>query len=98
MCGDSINFLEVEKLMGNKKVDFLIIDFLYNVVYEGKGKEVLIIKNDSKEMNEFYLFLYEVFSVVINNMKLGSLFYVWYVLLEVVNFYIVLEEVGFLVK
>lgn len=98
MCGDSTNSLEVEKLMGNKKADLLIADPPYNVAYEGKGKEALTIKNDSKETNEFHSFLYEAFSAAINNMKLGSSFYVWYASSEVVNFHTALEEAGFLVK
>ncbi|EGO2601341.1 ParB N-terminal domain-containing protein [Enterococcus faecalis] len=98
MCGDSTNSLEVEKLMGNKKADLLITDPPYNVAYEGKGKEALTIKNDSKETNEFHSFLYEAFSAAINNMKLGSSFYVWYASSEVVNFHTALEEAGFLVK
>lgn len=98
MCGDSTNPLEVEKLMGNKKADLLITDPPYNVAYEGKGKEALTIKNDSKETNEFHSFLYEAFSAAINNMKLGSSFYVWYASSEVVNFHTALEEAGFLVK
>ncbi|HAP4635002.1 TPA: ParB N-terminal domain-containing protein [Enterococcus faecalis] len=85
MCGDSTNSLEVEKLMGNKKADLLITDPPYNVAYEGKGKEALTI-------------LYEAFSAAINNMKLGSSFYVWYASSEVVNFHTALEEAGFLVK
>ena len=97
MCGDSTNSLEVEKLMGNKKADLLISDPPYNVAYEGKGKEALTIKNDSKETNEFQPFLYEAFSAAINNMKLGSSFYVWYASSEVVNFHTALEEAGFLV-
>ncbi|EMW6211862.1 ParB N-terminal domain-containing protein [Enterococcus faecalis] len=98
MCGDSTNSLEVEKLMGNKKADLLITDPPYNVAYEGKVKEALTIKNDSKETNEFHSFLYEAFSAAINNMKLGSSFYVWYASSEVVNFHTALEEAGFLVK
>ena len=98
MCGDSTNSLEVEKLMGNKKADLLITDPPYNVAYEGKGKEALTIKNDSKETNEFHSFLYEAFSAAINNMKLGSSFYVLYASSEVVNFHTALEEAGFLVK
>ena len=98
MCGDSTNSLEVEKLMGNKKADLLITDPPYNVAYEGKGKEALTIKNDSKETNEFHSFLYEAFSAAINNMKLGSSFYVWYASSEVVNFHTALEEAGLLVK
>ncbi|HAP3864276.1 TPA: ParB N-terminal domain-containing protein [Enterococcus faecalis] len=98
MCGDSTNSLEVEKLMGNKKADLLITDPPYNVANEGKGKEALTIKNDSKETNEFHSFLYEAFSAAINNMKLGSSFYVWYASSEVVNFHTALEEAGFLVK
>lgn len=98
MCGDSTNSLEVEKLMGNKKADLLITDPPYNVAYEGKGKEALTIKNDSKETNEFHSFLYEAFSAAMNNMKLGSSFYVWYASSEVVNFHTALEEAGFLVK
>ena len=98
MCGDSTNSLEVEKLMGNKKADLLITDPPYNVAYEGKGKEAITIKNDSKETNEFHSFLYEAFSAAINNMKLGSSFYVWYASSEVVNFHTALEEAGFLVK
>ncbi|EOA8288005.1 DNA modification methylase [Enterococcus faecalis] len=98
MCGDSTNSLEVEKLMDNKKADLLITDPPYNVAYEGKGKEALTIKNDSKETNEFHSFLYEAFSAAINNMKLGSSFYVWYASSEVVNFHTALEEAGFLVK
>lgn len=45
MCGDSTSEEDVNKLVGEQKIDLLITDPPYNVDYTGKTKEALKIEN-----------------------------------------------------
>ena len=49
MCGDSTNESDVDKLVGEQKIDLLITDPPYNVDYEGGTKDKMKIKNDNME-------------------------------------------------
>lgn len=98
MCGDSTDSKQVAQLLDNQKATLLVTDPPYNVDYQGKGKETLKIKNDSKNGKEFYEFLVQAFASAKDNLELGSSFYVWYASSEVVNFQTALESNGFMVK
>ena len=40
MCGDSTDFIQVKKLVGEAEIDLLVTDPPYNVAYEGKTEEM----------------------------------------------------------
>lgn len=64
----------------------MLTDPPYNVAYTGKTKDAMTIQNDHQGADEFYDFLFKVFSAAKDNMKMGAAFYVWYASAEVVNF------------
>ena len=41
MCGDSTDFIQVKKLVGEAEIDLLVTDPPYNVAYEGKTEDAL---------------------------------------------------------
>lgn len=86
MCGDSTKLEDVEKLMGETKVDLLITDPPYNVAYEGKTKDALKIQNDSMDNDSFRQFLRDAFSTADAVMKPGAVFYIWHADSEGYNF------------
>lgn len=98
MCGDSTNQEDVNKLVGEQKMDLLITDPPYNVDYEGGTKDKLKIKNDNMKNDEFHQFLVKVFTNAYEVLKAGGAFYCWYASREVVNFHSSIEECGFTVK
>ena len=86
MCGDSTKLEDVEKLMGETKVDLLITDPPYNVAYEGKTKDALKIQNDSMDNDSFRQFLKDAFATADAVMKPGAVFYIWHADSEGYNF------------
>ena len=86
MCGDSTKLEDVEKLMGETKVDLLITDPPYNVAYEGKTKDALKIQNDSMDNDSFRQFLKDAFATADAVMKPGAVFYIWHADIEGYNF------------
>ncbi len=78
LCGDSTKALDVESLVGSKRVDLYLTDPPYNVAYEGGTKEKLTIQNDSMDDSSFYQFLTDAFSMAQTVMKPGASFYVWH--------------------
>jgi site-specific DNA-methyltransferase (adenine-specific) len=97
MCGDSTSITDVEKLMNGEKADLLLTDPPYNVDYSAKNKFLnkydngnrvqKDIENDKKTSEEFYNFLYSVFSNAYNFIKDGACFYVFYPNAEFTNFH-----------
>jgi len=78
MCGDSTILNNYEKLLKENKADLLITDPPYNVNYEGKDKNKLTIKNDSKNDDDFLQFLKDAFINCAINLKLGCSFYIFH--------------------
>ena len=97
-CGDSTSIDDVNKLMDGKKADMVVTDPPYNVAYEGKTEEALTIENDSMTSCEFREFLTSAFERVVENLKSGGAFYVWYASREHINFETALNEVGLKVR
>ena len=97
MCGDSTSVTDVEKLMNGEKADLLLTDPPYNVDYSAKNKFLnkydkgnrvqKDIENDKKTAEEFYNFLYSMFSNAYNYIKDGACFYVFYPNAEFTNFH-----------
>ena len=83
MCGDSTVITDVEKLMNGEKADLLFTDPPYGVSYENKTKEVLKSKNytkianDDLKLEDFKLFLEDVFKNAYVSLKETASYYVF---------------------
>lgn len=95
MCGDSTNAEDVNRLMGDKKADLIVTDPPYNVAYKGKTKDSLTIKNDDMSNDEFYQFLFNVYSRLFEITKKGGSIYVFHADTEGVNFRKAMVDAGF---
>ena len=89
MCGDSTKKEDVNKLVGENKIDLVVTDPPYNVAYEGAAG---FIQNDDMKNDEFKTFLTSAFSRMYEVMKEGASFYVWYASREHINFESSLNE------
>lgn len=98
MCGDSTKALDIESLVGSKKVDLLLTDPPYNVDYEGGTDKKLTIQNDNMDDASFRQFLMDAFSMAQTAMKPGAAFYIWYADSESLNFRWACNENGLTVR
>lgn len=107
MCGDSTNPEMVKKLVGGVQCDLLLTDPPYNVDYSSKdyGRDKFSktrknnqIANDKMAPDEFYKFLFSVFTNAKDNLKDGASFYIWFSDLATVEFNNAANEAGLLVK
>lgn len=107
MCGDSTNSESVKKLLGGVQADLLLTDPPYNVDYSSKdyGRDESSktrknnqIANDKMTPDEFYKFLFSVFSNAKDNLKSGASFYIWFSDLATVEFNNAANNSGLMVK
>ena len=107
MCGDSTKSEMVKKLVGGVQCDLLLTDPPYNVDYSSKdyGRDKSSktrknnqIANDKMAPDEFYKFLFSVFTNAKDNLKDGASFYIWFSDLATVEFNNAANEAGLLVK
>lgn len=106
MCGDSTKPEDVKKLVGEVQADLLLTDPPYNVDYSskdfgGKDSKTRInnqIANDKMAPDEFYKFLFSVFSNAKDNLKSGASFYIWFSDLATVEFNNAANNSGLMVK
>lgn len=108
MCGDSANFECVKKLTGGCKVNLVLTDPPYNVDYEEKEKSLAKIKsnkrieegmnvaieNDNMSDEEFYNFLFNVYTNMLEVLEEGGAYYIWYATSESINFLKALKDAG----
>jgi DNA modification methylase len=92
MCGDSTSEVDVAKLVDGRQVDMIFTDPPYNVDYEGTAGKI---KNDKMEDNSFYLFLYDAFNNMFQNIKPGGAIYVCHADTEGLNFRNAFKNAGF---
>ncbi|HIG0360410.1 TPA: DNA modification methylase [Clostridium sporogenes] len=76
VCGDSTLKEDIELLMDGKKASMVFTDPPYNVAYEGGTEDRLTIQNDNMSNDEFYNFLFKVFSNYYELMEEGAPIYV----------------------
>lgn len=86
LCGDSTQFANMERLMDAAKADCVWTDPPYNVAYEGKTKDKLLMENDSMEDGAFRRFLYDAFRGMLVVAREGAAIYVAHADLEGYNF------------
>lgn len=98
MCGDSTDFIQVKKLVGEAEIDLLVTDPPYNVAYEGKTEDALTIENDSMDDKKFRAFLVDAFSCADGVLKPGGAFYIWHADSEGYNFRGACRDVGWDVR
>ena len=96
MCGDSTDITDVKKLMGGEMMDLIITDPPYNVNYEEKAAALNVwrpnnngameIENDLMGNDEFYSFLYDAYTNMVEFMRPGAAIYVFHADSEGLNF------------
>ena len=93
MCGDATSVEDVAALMDGKKANLIVTDPPYNVAFKsGSG---LSIQNDSMENGEFYTFLYNSFSCMVEHLESGGAAYVFHADTEGLNFRKAFVDAGF---
>lgn len=105
MCGNSTDMSDVKKLLGGEMLDLVITDPPYNVNYEEKAEALneyrpnnngaMKIENDLMGNDEFYSFLFKVYSNMYEYMRVGAAIYVFHADSEGLNFRKAFVDAGF---
>ena len=98
MCGDATSIDQLEQLCENQLVDMWLTDPPYNVAYEGKTADALVIKNDEMSDTDFRQFLADSYTAADAVMKAGSVYYIWHADSEGYNFRGAVHDCGELVR
>lgn len=78
--------------------DLYLTDPPYNVSYQGKTKDALVIQNDHQDDVSFRQFLNDAFTTAVTIMKPGAAFYIWHANSEGFNFHGACRDVGLTVR
>jgi len=93
MCGDATSVEDVAALMDGKKANLIVTDPPYGVSFKSSGG--LTIQNDSMKGDEFYTFLYNSFSCMVEHLESGGAAYVFHADTEGLNFRKAFVDAGF---
>ena len=101
MCGSSTDAEDVKKLTEGVAMDMCITDPPYNVNYVELTRDVsqvIIhhkdIANDNMSNDDFSRFLRDVYTQMLQSLKAGGAYYIWYASCQARPFYGELENVG----
>lgn len=83
MCGSSTSEEDVRLLLNGKKMDMCLTDPPYNMSYTGPGcnheyRKKKAVENDYMTSNEFSKFIRDFYSNMVDSLKPGGPFYIWY--------------------
>lgn len=98
MCGDATSIDQLEQLCENQLVDTWLTDPPYNVAYEGKTADALVIKNDEMSDTDFRQFLADSYTAADAVMKAGSVYYIWQADSEGYNFRGAAHDIGWTIR
>ena len=98
MCGDATSIDQLEQLCENQLVDMWLTDPPYNVAYEGKTADALVIKNGEMSDTDFRQFLADSYTAADAVMKAGSVFYIWHADSEGYNFRGAAHDIGWTIR
>jgi DNA modification methylase len=98
MCGDATSIDQLELLCENQLVDMWLTDPPYNVAYEGKTADALVIKNDEMSATDFRQFLADSYTAADAVMKAGSVYYIWHADSEGYNFRGAAHDIGWTIR
>ena len=98
LCGDALQVMDVEKLMGGEAADLIFTDPPYNVDYQGYTEERLKIQGDCMNAHEFREFLAAAFAAYRRIVKPTASLYVCHASSWQREFQDALEAAGFSVR
>jgi DNA modification methylase len=98
ICGDSTDHSVIAQLMDGKLASMVFTDPPYNVAYEGKTKDSLTIMNDNMDNEQFYQFLFDLYTNMFGATEEGGAIYVCHADSEGLNFRKAMIDAGWLMK
>jgi len=98
LCGDAIKAEDVLRLVDGKLCNMVFTDPPYNVAYVGKTADSLKIQNDSMADGDFYKFLLQAYTNMLEAVAPGGAIYVCHADTEGLNFRRAMVDAGWLLK
>lgn len=98
LCGDTTVVTDLERLVGEQRVDMVFTDPPYNVAYTGGTADALTIQNDQMDSGAFRIFLRDAFASMLTVAKAGAPIYVCHADSEGENFRGAFREAGWQLK
>ncbi len=98
LCGDATRAEDVRQLMDGKLAAMVFTDPPYNVDYVGKTADELKIQNDKMSDADFYKFLLQSYTNMLEAVAPGGAIYVCHADSEGLNFRKAMQDAGWLLK
>lgn len=98
LCGDATRAEDVRRLMDGKLAAMVFTDPPYNVDYVGKTADELKIQNDKMSDADFYKFLLQSYTNMLEAVAPGGAIYVCHADSEGLNFRKAMQDAGWLLK